>query len=69
VGLQMDSVISDIGVDAMKTGMLSNSSIIRVVGRKVRRYKISKMVIDPVMVSKGGARLLSPDAEETLKKS
>jgi hydroxymethylpyrimidine/phosphomethylpyrimidine kinase len=68
VGLQMDSVISDIGVDAMKTGMLSNSSVIRVVGRKVRRYRVSKVVVDPVMVSKGGVRLLSPEAEETLKK-
>jgi len=68
VGLQMDSVISDIGVDAVKTGMLGNSSIIRVVSRKVRRYRVSKVVVDPVMVSKGGARLLSPEAEETLKK-
>jgi len=68
VGLQMDSVISDIGVDAMKTGMLSNSSIIRMVSRKVRQYRISRVVVDPVMVAKGGARLLSPEAEETLKK-
>jgi hydroxymethylpyrimidine/phosphomethylpyrimidine kinase len=68
VGLQMDSVISDIGVDAVKTGMLGNSSIIRVVSRKVRRYRVSKVVVDPVMVSKGGVHLLSPEAEETLKK-
>ncbi|NWF56011.1 MAG: bifunctional hydroxymethylpyrimidine kinase/phosphomethylpyrimidine kinase [Syntrophaceae bacterium] len=68
VGLQMDAVIPDIGVDAMKTGMLSNSGIIRVVCRKVRQYRISKLVVDPVMVAKGGARLLSPEAEETLKK-
>lgn len=68
VGLQMDSVISDIGVDAMKTGMLSNSSIIRMVCRKVRQFRISRVVVDPVMVAKGGARLLSPEAEETLKK-
>ncbi len=68
VGLQMDSVISDIGVDALKTGMLSNSDIIRVVSRKVREYRISKVVVDPVMVAKGGAKLLSPEAEETLKK-
>lgn len=68
VGLQMDGVISDIGVDAMKTGMLSNSSIIRMVSRKVRQYKISNVVVDPVMAAKGGARLLSPEAEETLKK-
>jgi hydroxymethylpyrimidine kinase/phosphomethylpyrimidine kinase len=68
VGLQMDSVLSDIGVDAMKTGMLSNSSIIRVVSRKVRQYRISKVVVDPVMMAKGGSRLLSSEAEETLRK-
>ncbi|MBP1722592.1 MAG: phosphomethylpyrimidine kinase, partial [Deltaproteobacteria bacterium] len=68
VGLQMDSAIADIGVDAMKTGMLSNSSIIRMVSRKVRQYRVSKVVVDPVMVAKGGARLLSPEAEGTLKK-
>ncbi len=68
VGLQMDSVISDIGVDAVKTGMLGNSSIIRVVSGKVRRYGVSRVVVDPVMVAKGGVRLLSPEAEETLKR-
>jgi hydroxymethylpyrimidine/phosphomethylpyrimidine kinase len=68
VGLQMDSVLSDIGVDAMKTGMLSNSSIIRVVSWNIRQYRVSKVVVDPVMVAKGGARLLSLEAEETLKK-
>jgi len=68
VARQMDAVISDIGVDAMKTGMLSSPSIIQAVSRKIRQWKISRVVVDPVMVAKGGARLLSPEGEETLKK-
>jgi hydroxymethylpyrimidine kinase/phosphomethylpyrimidine kinase len=68
VARQMDTVISDIGVDAMKTGMLSSPSIIRAVSRKIRQWKISRVVVDPVMVAKGGARLLSPEGEEALKK-
>ena len=67
VSRQMDAVIEDIGVDAMKTGMLSNSAIIRVVSRKIRQYRISRVVVDPVMVAKGGAQLLSAEAEEALK--
>jgi hydroxymethylpyrimidine kinase/phosphomethylpyrimidine kinase len=68
VALQMDTVISDIGVDAMKTGMLSTPAIIRVVARKIRQHRISRVVVDPVMVAKGGARLLAPEAEEVLRK-
>jgi hydroxymethylpyrimidine kinase/phosphomethylpyrimidine kinase len=68
VARQMDAVISDIGVDAMKTGMLRSPSIIQAVTRKIRQWKISRVVVDPVMVAKGGTRLLSPEAEDTLKK-
>jgi hydroxymethylpyrimidine kinase/phosphomethylpyrimidine kinase len=68
VGRQMEAVISDIGVDAIKTGMLSNSAVIRAVCQKVRKFRISKIVVDPVMVAKNGTRLLSPEAEGILKK-
>ena len=68
VGQQMEAVISDIGVDAMKTGMLTNSPVVRAVCQKVRKYRISKLVVDPVMIAKDGARLLSREAEEILKK-
>ncbi len=68
VALQMDVVISDIGVDAMKTGMLGSPAIIRVVSQKIRRYRISRVVVDPVMVAKGGTRLLAPEAGEVIKK-
>ena len=66
VALQIDSVISDIGVDAAKTGMLSSSAIIDVVASKVKKYKIPNLVIDPVMYAKSGDPLLRPDARDTL---
>jgi hydroxymethylpyrimidine/phosphomethylpyrimidine kinase len=68
VGQQMEAVLSDIGADALKTGMLSNPAIIRTVCQKVRKYRISKIVVDPVMVAKSGVRLLSPGGEAALKK-
>ncbi|MBI3584919.1 MAG: bifunctional hydroxymethylpyrimidine kinase/phosphomethylpyrimidine kinase [Nitrospinae bacterium] len=66
VALQIDSVLSDIGVDAAKTGMLSSSAIIEAVASKVREYKIPNLVIDPVMYAKSGDALLRPDARDTL---
>ncbi len=65
---QFDSVVSDIGVDAVKTGMISSADIIRTVARKIRQYGIEKLVVDPVMVAKGGGKLLRDDARETLIK-
>jgi len=65
---QFDSVASDIGVDAVKTGMLSSSEIIRSVAGKIRQYKIRKLVVDPVMVAKGGSPLLREEARGTLVK-
>jgi hydroxymethylpyrimidine/phosphomethylpyrimidine kinase len=63
---QFDSVATDIGVDAAKTGMLCSSEIIRCVAKRIRRYRIKKLVVDPVMVAKGGRSLLSDEARETL---
>ncbi len=63
---QFDAVVSDIGVDAAKTGMLSSADIIRTVAGKIRQYGIEKLVVDPVMVAKGGARLLREEAKDAL---
>lgn len=65
---QIDSVLSDIGADAIKTGMLANQEIIETVCKKIRQYKVERVVVDPVMVSKTGAYLLRKDAQETLIK-
>jgi len=64
---QIDVVFEDIGIDAAKTGMLHRSEVIELVARKVGEYKFP-LVVDPVMVAKGGARLLKPEAEDSLKK-
>jgi len=62
---QIEAVAEDIGVDAGKTGMLSNREIIEAVARAVERYGFP-LVVDPVMVAKSGARLLREDAVEAL---
>lgn len=66
VGLQIDSVVTDIGVDAVKTGMLANADIIAVVAEKVRQYHLPNLVVDPVMVAKSGDPLLREDARDAL---
>ncbi len=67
VGLQFDAVMSDIGCDAAKLGMLSNEKIIETVAEKIDQYAIKKLVVDPVMRSKGGTALLR-NSTELLKK-
>jgi len=68
VEAQIDSVLSDIGADAIKTGMLANTNIVTVVAKKIRQYKVEKVVVDPVMVAKSGDPLLRKDAREALIK-
>jgi hydroxymethylpyrimidine/phosphomethylpyrimidine kinase len=66
VEAQLESVLSDIGADAAKTGMLFSSDVICAVARVLARHPIEKLVVDPVMVAKGGASLLRQDAQEAL---
>ena len=63
---QIDAVVDDIGVNAAKTGMLSSADIIDAVATAVKRHGIRNLVVDPVMVAKGGERLLRPEAVATL---
>lgn len=66
VAQQIDSVMTDIGADAWKTGMLSNAAIIQVVAEKARQYGVELLVVDPVMVAKSGDPLLRPEARDAL---
>jgi hydroxymethylpyrimidine/phosphomethylpyrimidine kinase len=66
VARQIDSVMEDIGADAWKTGMLSNAEIIHVVAERARHYGVAHLVVDPVMVAKGGDPLLRAEAREAL---
>ncbi len=68
VGQQIDSIMSDIGTDAAKTGMLFSAAIIEKVAERVRRWNVEKLVVDPVMVAKSGDRLLQGDAIDALKR-
>jgi len=63
---QIDSVLTDIGADIIKTGMLSSKEIIELVAEVISQYKIP-LVLDPVMVAKGGSKLLRDSAIQTLK--
>lgn len=62
---QIHAVITDIGVDAIKTGMLHTVAIIRVISRLLVQYDIPT-VVDPVMIAKSGARLLEEHAKQAL---
>ena len=66
VAKQIDMVAQDIGVDAAKTGMLSNAAIVSAVVESLKRNKIEKVVVDPVMVAKSGDTLLRDDARAAL---
>jgi hydroxymethylpyrimidine/phosphomethylpyrimidine kinase len=66
VGRQIDSIARDIGADAVKIGMISNAGIIEVVTAKIAEYSLLPLVLDPVMVAKGGDSLLRDDAKEAL---
>ncbi len=65
---QIKFIAEDIGIDAAKTGMLSNEDIIINVSRAIRDFKIQKFVVDPVMVAKSGDKLLKDSAIEALIK-
>ncbi len=64
---QIEAVVEDMGVDAAKTGMLSNADIIKAVASTVKKYDFP-LVVDPVMIAKSGAPLLRPEAMDALIK-
>ncbi|WP_270171154.1 bifunctional hydroxymethylpyrimidine kinase/phosphomethylpyrimidine kinase [Paenibacillus sp. SYP-B4298] len=68
VAEQIRSIGSDIGVDALKTGMLFSSEIIHVVADSIREQGWTKLVVDPVMIAKGGASLLQAEAIEAMRR-
>lgn len=67
VAEQIESVASDIGIDAAKTGMLASQAIMRAVADTVGRLRIRPFVVDPVAASQHGDPLLRPDALATLR--
>lgn len=67
VARQIDSVLSDLRPQAVKTGMLANGEIVQMVVAKLRGYRIENLVVDPVMVAKGGKPLLTREARAMVK--
>ncbi|MBO4627143.1 MAG: bifunctional hydroxymethylpyrimidine kinase/phosphomethylpyrimidine kinase [Lachnospiraceae bacterium] len=63
---QMDSIFRDIEPDAVKIGMVANSELIRVIAAKLREYKATDVVVDPVMVATSGSSLMQSEAVATL---
>lgn len=68
VGAQIEAVLSDLAVDAIKTGMLADAGIVEVVADRLGRGPQRPVVVDPVMVAASGDVLLAPDAVEALKR-
>ncbi len=66
VALQMESVLSDIGADCVKIGMLCNEGIAEVVAEGIAKHRIERVVVDPVMVSTNEAVLLDEEGRRTL---
>ncbi|WP_419873991.1 bifunctional hydroxymethylpyrimidine kinase/phosphomethylpyrimidine kinase [Candidatus Pristimantibacillus sp. PTI5] len=65
---QLDSIGEDLTPSALKTGMLFSSEIIEIVAAKIKHYGWQNLIIDPVMVAKGGSPLLQQEAVRTLIK-
>ena len=66
IGKQIDAVFEDIGVDAVKVGMLSTPDCMEEVAGKLKYYHPANIVVDPVMYAKNGCPLMEPAAIETL---
>lgn len=64
---QIDAVLSDIGADAVKIGMLHSAEVVNLVADKLQQYGIRNVVLDPVMVSTSGHRLIEETAVEVIK--
>ena len=64
---QIDAVLGDIGADSVKIGMLHSAEVVQCVARMLRKYAITNVVLDPVMVSTSGHKLIEDSAIEVLK--
>lgn len=64
---QLDTLLKDIKPDALKTGMLSSSEIIKIIAEKIKQYSLKNLVVDPVTVSSTGVPLVNDKALEFMK--
>lgn len=64
---QIDAVLSDIGADAIKIGMLQSAEVVNLVANIIKKYQIKNVILDPVMVSTSGHRLIEENAIDVIK--
>lgn len=69
VGQQLESVFSDLTIEAVKIGMLVNAEIIQAIAASLKKYQPKFIVLDPVMISKSGCELVSSQAITALKEN
>jgi hydroxymethylpyrimidine/phosphomethylpyrimidine kinase len=67
VTAQIEAVATDIGADAVKTGMLANAAIVEAVAAAIESLELARVVVDPVMIAKSGDRLLEDEAVAALR--
>jgi hydroxymethylpyrimidine kinase/phosphomethylpyrimidine kinase len=67
VTAQIEAVVADLGCDAVKTGMLANSTIVEAVAAAVESFELPNLVVDPVMVAKSGDHLLDEEAVHAMR--
>lgn len=67
LGKQIDAVFEDIPPDAVKIGMVASCGLIEIIAQRLQLYQAQNIVVDPVMVSTSGDRLISEEAVDTLK--
>ncbi len=68
IAAQLDAVLSDIGADTLKTGMMLTAGVVTTVVRKIEQYGIKNVVVDPVMIAKGGRTIMQEAARQALVK-
>jgi len=66
---QIDAVVTDLGCDAVKTGMLATAAIVEAVAAAIARHRLPNVVVDPVMVAKSGDHLLAAEAVDAVRRS
>ena len=67
IGAQMDAVFTDMGADAVKTGMLWAGAVVRLIAKKLARYKVTRVVVDPIIAATDGTRLLDEEGQAALQ--
>jgi hydroxymethylpyrimidine/phosphomethylpyrimidine kinase len=67
VTAQIEAVVGDIGADAVKIGMLATAAIVEAVAAAIRALDLPQVVVDPVMIAKGGDRLIDDDAVAAMR--